>query len=370
MKRDFNSLALRISEKIYGQLLRAYPRAHRAEYGPAMGQLFRDQGRDAWNEAGQWGLMKLWLRVLPDLVRTALAEQMASFNPVKSLSHRFAGLFRAPSPWPAFFTAAAAVFLLTFSVGVISAFLSPEMYASTARVRVAPELIWPVDPMAVAPGAHPIFFGTDFIPRVKPTLQPIRPTSAIIQAASEIMESDVVLTRVVKQLNLAVKWGQKYNGGKDLTDFEAVRMLRHGMMFISPVPEIYSTGITVYDLVGITVYDLVGITVYDENKNEAAQIANAVVESCRDITIYDENKKEVLQIPRAPRIKGVPVKAYASLRVQIIDPAEPGHAPVRPNKPLNIVIGIIGGGILGLVAGALMALIWLIARAVMRARLA
>jgi hypothetical protein len=36
-----------VSEKIYRRLLRAYPKAHRAEYGPAMAQLFRDQCRDA-----------------------------------------------------------------------------------------------------------------------------------------------------------------------------------------------------------------------------------------------------------------------------------------------------------------------------------
>jgi hypothetical protein len=58
--------ALAVSQKIFERLLLAYPKAHRAEYGPAMAQLFRDQCRDAWNESQRWGVMKLWLRVLPD----------------------------------------------------------------------------------------------------------------------------------------------------------------------------------------------------------------------------------------------------------------------------------------------------------------
>ena len=43
--------------------------------------------------------------------------------------------------------------------------------------------------------------------------------------------------------------------------------------------------------------------------------------------------------------------------MQIIDKAEPGRAPVRPNKPLNIFIGAVAGGFMGLIAGAISALI-------------
>ncbi len=39
--------------------------------------------------------------------------------------------------------------------------------------------------------------------------------------------------------------------------------------------------------------------------------------------------------------------------VQVIDPAVPGRVPAKPNKPLNISIGIIGGGFLGLVVGTI-----------------
>jgi capsular polysaccharide biosynthesis protein len=38
--------------------------------------------------------------------------------------------------------------------------------------------------------------------------------------------------------------------------------------------------------------------------------------------------------------------------VEIVDRAVPGFRPVRPNKPLNIAIGVVIGIILGLAAGA------------------
>ena len=94
MTRYFNSRALVVSQKIYGQLLRAYPKAHRAEYGPAMAQLFRDQYRDAWDDSHGWGVAKLWLRVLPDLVKTSIIERLAAINKRKSMSDKMTALIQ------------------------------------------------------------------------------------------------------------------------------------------------------------------------------------------------------------------------------------------------------------------------------------
>src|ERR1035441_8636210 len=88
MSKKTNNRALAVSQKVYGWLLRAYPPAHREEYGPAMAQLFRDQGRDAWSESRGWGMIKLWLRVLPDLVNTSITERLAALNPRKSMSDK------------------------------------------------------------------------------------------------------------------------------------------------------------------------------------------------------------------------------------------------------------------------------------------
>ena len=64
-----------ISLRIYRRLLRAYPKAYRDEYGPAMVQLFRDQCQDACQEAGHWGLAGLWGRTIRDLAVTSTVER-------------------------------------------------------------------------------------------------------------------------------------------------------------------------------------------------------------------------------------------------------------------------------------------------------
>jgi hypothetical protein len=69
-----------VSEKIYGKLLRLYPQSHQHDYAELMAQLFRDQCRDAWRQERSVGLMKLWLRVLPDIGKTSVMEQIAAIE--------------------------------------------------------------------------------------------------------------------------------------------------------------------------------------------------------------------------------------------------------------------------------------------------
>lgn len=71
---------LAISEKIYGALLRLYPRDHRRDYGEPMAQLFRDQCVDAWQAGRSAGVIKLWLRMLPDIGKTCVREQIAAIE--------------------------------------------------------------------------------------------------------------------------------------------------------------------------------------------------------------------------------------------------------------------------------------------------
>ena len=92
MSKNFNNRVLALSQTIFGWLLRAYPPAHRAEYGPAMAQLFRDQGRDAWNEAQGWGMVKLWLRVLPDLASTVHFGTARRIKERKTMNDKLANL--------------------------------------------------------------------------------------------------------------------------------------------------------------------------------------------------------------------------------------------------------------------------------------
>src|SRR5580698_8245174 len=104
MKMERQGHAFQISQTIYDRLLVAYPQSHRAEYGAAMAQLFRDQCRDAWNESRNWGLVKLWLRVLPDLASTSIMERLAASRKRKTMSEKISNLSGSRfTPTAAFF---------------------------------------------------------------------------------------------------------------------------------------------------------------------------------------------------------------------------------------------------------------------------
>jgi hypothetical protein len=98
--------------RLFQRLLAAYPRQHRREYGPAMAQLFRDQCRDAWGEGREQALIWLWLRVLPDLVKTSVVEHISTLNERKTMLDRMSTLLRPRSaPWIVF----VAVFAVVYS---------------------------------------------------------------------------------------------------------------------------------------------------------------------------------------------------------------------------------------------------------------
>lgn len=61
-----------LSERIYRMLLKAYPSRYRRRYEEPMAQLFGDQLRAANTP---WKLLKFWLRMLADLLRTIPAQR-------------------------------------------------------------------------------------------------------------------------------------------------------------------------------------------------------------------------------------------------------------------------------------------------------
>lgn len=376
MKKDFPSRSFSLSQIVYRRLLLAYPKPHRAAYGAAMAQLFRDQCRDAWNEAQGWGLIKLWLRVLPDLVSTSIREQLAALNERKTMNDKLASLTRdRTTPTAIFIRVFAAVFLITLIVATAITFILPESYASTARIKVESE----------APPADGQFHSDPYF----------------IQTTFEIIQSQLVLNPVIDKLKLNVVWGKKYFNGKTLKTAETMEILK-GRLQLAPVRNT----------------SLIAITVYSDDRKEAAQIANAVAESYRDYRVssraelqasgiiglqqqyktqegqIDTAQSDLVSLRQQLKIPGDAVASqspqeqpywdkkrdlsqllelhktlFAKIEaeqldaqipqntlVEITDRAEPGRAPVRPNKPLNIFIGAVAGGFLGLVAGAVSAL--------------
>jgi hypothetical protein len=69
-----------LSDKIFRELLRLYPQGYRRDFGDLMALLFRDQCRAAWQRERYAGLLKLWLRTLPDLGKTSLIERLTQIE--------------------------------------------------------------------------------------------------------------------------------------------------------------------------------------------------------------------------------------------------------------------------------------------------
>jgi len=153
------------------------------------------------------------------------------------------------------------VFLITFTIATVVTFILPEAYASTARIKIEPDII--SDISGVSGGGGDV------------TYAPYDPY--FIQTAFEIIQDQVILGKVIEKLNLNVVWGKKYNGGVPLDTSVTMTMLK-GRMSLDPVRNT----------------KLIEITVYDEDRNEAAQIANAIVDVYRDYRL-NQRKEQTLR---------------------------------------------------------------------------
>ncbi len=122
-------------------------------------------------------------------------------------------------------------------------------------------------------------------------------------ATLDFLRSDSTFKAVSDRLQLETEWGNRYAAGQKLNPSEVLHLLK-SRVDIQPL----SSG------------NLVQIRAFSEQSHEAAQIANALAEATR---------------PQA----------------EIIDGAATPLLPARPNKPLNIILGILIGTALGALAG-------------------
>jgi len=152
------------------------------------------------------------------------------------------------------------VFLITFTIATVVTFILPESYSSTARIKIEPDII--SDIQGVTGGGGDV------------TYAPYDPY--FIQTAFEILQDQVVLSKVIDKLNLNVEWGKRYNSGVPLDAPVTMKMLNQRLS-LDPVRNT----------------KLIEITVYDEDKNMAANIANAVVDAYREyrLSMRDEQTK-------------------------------------------------------------------------------
>ena len=184
------------------------------------------------------------------------------------------------------------VFLITMIMATVITFILPESYASTARIKLEPKMNQGTNAVSY----DPYFLQTEF----------------------EVFQSQMILEPVIAKLNLNVEWGKKYFNGETLKTTESLQILKARL-----------------SLDTIRGTKLVAVTIYSDDRNEAAILANTIAEA------YKQYSAE---------------KNYSPDAVQIIDRAEPGKFPVRPNKTLNITLGAGAGIVLGAMAAAIVGL--------------
>jgi capsular polysaccharide biosynthesis protein len=243
-------------------------------------------------------------------------------------------------------------------------FILPESFSSVARIKIERDDsdIAGLAERKPVTGYDPYFIQTEF----------------------ELIQSEVILSKVIVDLDLNKAWGKRYANGERLKPSESLALLK-GRIDLRPVRNT----------------SIIEIRVYSEQPEEAARIANAVAEAYKDFRVkaragrisasisaleqaYEDNNQKMRSIraemAELARAQSSPdsnrlVEASSRLEelqrfgqvlftkiatektdlslpatgmVQIVDRAVPGLRPVRPNKPLNIFIGIIIGGVGGL----------------------
>jgi uncharacterized protein involved in exopolysaccharide biosynthesis len=139
-----------------------------------------------------------------------------------------------------------------------------------------------------------------------------------VRTESRLVESATILGPVIDGLDLNREWGKKFANNEHLKTAESLTLLKGR---IDAVP-FHGTG-------------MLEIRAYSEKAEEAAKLANAAAEAYRD---QCRGRKPGLSIG-------------SGIRAEILDRAVPGARPVRPNKPLNCLMGISHAILLALLAG-------------------
>ena len=147
-----------------------------------------------------------------------------------------------------------AVFLLVVITATLVTFILPESYSSSARIKIERD-------QSDIQG----FMGPSALQNYDPYF---------IQTEFEVIQSELILSQVVEQAHLQEKWGKAYANGERLTKLEAIGLLKRKMS-LHPVRN--------------TV--LIEIQVFSENKDEAAELANAIAKAYQD---YRRSEKEKL----------------------------------------------------------------------------
>ncbi len=199
-----------------------------------------------------------------------------------------------------------AVWLLVVAVVSVVTFMLPESYAAQSSVIL--QRLVPADSSATSAAASEI-------------------DDEEMSGEVLMIQSGFILGKVVTNLNLNLEWRRRYGGGSPLQTSTTLELLKRRMV-VSVARRIIS------------------IRCFDENPEAAAQLANAIA-----MSFIDWHAKAVASHTKNPRpkpVNGLVVAGEPKLyRVRLVEQATAPLRPSRPNRPLNIVLGILGGVVFG-----------------------
>ncbi len=146
-----------------------------------------------------------------------------------------------------------AVFLLVVITATLVTFILPESFSSMARIKVERDRsdIADLSGQPMIGSYDPYFIQTEF----------------------EIIQSEVVLGKVIEALNLNEKWGKKYNAGQRFTTTETMALVKRQI-----------------DLRPVRNTSLIEIRVFSDNPDDAALLANEIAKTYREYRL-DQRRK-------------------------------------------------------------------------------
>jgi capsular exopolysaccharide synthesis family protein len=103
-----------------------------------------------------------------------------------------------------------------------------------------------------------------------------------IQTEFEVIQSEIILGRVIEKLKLNEEWGKKYAGGQPLKTWETMEFLKKSI-HLTPVRNA----------------SLIEVQVYSDKPEEAAKIANEIVDT------YKEHRRQIIFDQMAASIKAL-----------------------------------------------------------------
>jgi uncharacterized protein involved in exopolysaccharide biosynthesis len=219
-----------------------------------------------------------------------------------------------------FIKVSVAVFLLVMITATLVTFILPETYSSVARIKLQPSNAGIAGSVA-QPSGTAVY------------------DANVIQTEFAVIQSEKIINPVIELLDLNSKWAQKFHIAGKLKTAESCELLRHQI-------ELRPEGKT----------GVIDIKVYSGDKNEAADIANALARAYSNYRFDLEEK--LIKDSFSARAKEMNVESGTPIldRIfQIIDVAVPGNRPVRPNVPLDLFLGAVVGVFAALVVGGLVA---------------